>query len=109
MANHSRVKFLRSLQRSRILHPISAEISVVAMRHSPSSFSKAGVACLLAWGGQTLHRAVMGVMEPPAVNLPPGSALLEQGGCCQPGWGHCRGGSTPKHFLWRWAARTGTE
>lgn len=46
-----------------------------------------------------LHRATMGEIEPPAVNLHPGSALLERGGYCQPAWGNCRGGSTPKHFL----------
>lgn len=89
MANHSRVKFIKSLQRSRILHPISPEISVVAVRHPPASFSKSGVGCLLVWRPDMLHRAIMGMMEPSAVNLHPESALLERGGCCQPAWGHC--------------------
>lgn len=35
MANHSRVKFFKSVQRSRILHPISAVISAAAVRDPP--------------------------------------------------------------------------
>lgn len=107
MANHSRVKFLRSLQ-SRILHPISAEISVVAVRHSPSFFSKAGVACLLAWGGRHVAQGSYGdgttICKSASWEWSPGVRRLlsaRMGALLR--WLHT------SDFLWHWAGRTGTE